>query len=1338
MTAIDELDAKIADAMPGDRHALRGRLRSIRQAQKAGRPFDRNLTRLTRELERSVERFTARRAGVPAVTFDGDLPIHARLEEIGATLRDNPVIVLCGETGSGKSTQLPKLCLHLGRGIGGLIGHTQPRRIAARSVAARVAEELKVPLGGPVGFKVRFADSTTPNTYIKLMTDGILLAETQGDRFLNQYDTLIIDEAHERSLNIDLLLGYLKRMLPRRPDLRVIVTSATIDVERFSDFFTIGGRPAPVISVEGRTYPVEVRYQPPRSAASETGDGNNNGEGDGEADPMQNLVGAVQDVCREGHGDVLVFLPTEREIREAARLLRSRPLPGDYGGMTSEILPLYGRLSAAEQSRVFERHPHRRIVLATNVAESSITVPNIRYVVDAGTARISRYSARSGVQRLPIEAVSKASADQRKGRCGRVGPGICVRLYEEQDYETREDYTPPEIQRTNLAAVILQLKALGLGEIEQFPFLDPPRPATIKDGYDTLYELCAIDQARELTAIGQALAKLPVDPRVGRMILAGQDEGCLKEVLIIAAILELQDPRERPVEKQQAADEAHRKFLDADSDFIAFLNLWNFIRKLKDESSRSKLRRACQKNFLSYNRVREWEDIHRQLVQLAEQAGYQPRRSNGLLEKLATPATDAGDGKGSAASRFAGADSLHRALLAGLLANLALKGETAEYTGSGGQKFFLWPGSGLISKKPKWCVAAELVETTRRYARTAARVNPAWIEPLAGHLIQKSYSGPRWDAVGGRVVADEKVTLFGLPVVPRRTANYGPIEPSIARTLFIQTGLVEGDWETPQKFFEHNRKLFAEVTELLTKTRRLDLLKGDAAHFQFYDQRLPADVYDAPTLARWVKGSGPAAATSLFMTKSDIVKDTAAPVAEGDFPDAIVLGGATLPLEYHLEPGSAEDGVTVVVPKEAVNQLRPERLGWLVPGLLEEKVAALIRSLPKQVRTAFVPVPQTAKDVLSRLRFGQGEVEPAIAAELSRIAGERITAGMFDATRLPQHLRMNLRVTDDAGATVAAGRDVAALQTQLGGAASVAFSQSAGAGDWHRDGLTDWSWGDLPVTVELQRGGVKLAGYPAVVDQQDAVGLRLLDTLPGAIRGSRAGLRRLFLLAQGRVVKSQVDHLPDLDRLLMNLATLRPPGDLRRQLAVLVADRALFPTSDDELPRTQSDWQQRSIAARGRIAVAAQDVQALLGPLSQQWQQVRLLLDDRHPPQWQAAVSDVRSQLERLFQGDFLIETPWPWLVQVPRYLTGIKQRFEKLASGGLERDRQLSATLVPRWQSFLKREEELRGAEPSAKLIQYRWMLEEYRVSLFAQSLGTAVTVSEPRLEKLWAKIRF
>lgn len=1338
MDSLDNLEEKIALALPKDRRFFHGRLRSMRRAAKAGKPFDRNLGKFQQDLEGSLEQWRLRQDSVPQVSYAGDLPIHARVDEIITTIRDNSVTIVCGETGSGKSTQLPKICLEAGRGVAGTIGHTQPRRIAARSIATRLAEELKVPLGNQVGFKVRFTDVTKPTTHVKLMTDGILLAETQGDRLLESYDTIIIDEAHERSLNIDLLLGYLKTILPRRPDLRVIVTSATIDVDRYREFFTTDDGPAPLISVEGRTYPVDVRYQPPEET----------GEERREPDPLTNLVTAIEDLCSESFGDSLVFVPTERDIREVARLLRGRTLPGDHAGATSEILPLYGRLSAAEQSRVFQPHPHRRIVIATNVAESSITVPNIRYVVDSGTARISRYSARSGVQRLPIEPIAQASADQRAGRCGRVGPGICVRLYSQEDYESREAYTPPEIQRTNLAAVILQLKTLGLGEIDGFPLLDPPKPGTIRDGYDTLFELGALDEQRELTNIGRQLAKLPVDPRVGRMVLAGHEERCLREVLIIAAALELQDPRERPLEHQQAADQAQRRFLSAESDFISYLKLWKFIKEQQRQLSRSQLRKMCQKVFLSYNRLREWQDIHRQLVQLADEAKLNRGAGIELLERLdEDEGTADGEqqnqrGRGGRRRRHdrtltEAYDALHRALLTGLLSNIALKkDESNEYTGSGGQTLRLWPGSGLIEQKPKWVIAAELIETRARYARCAARINPKWIEPLAPHLVKRSYGDPRWNGASGRVLADERVALFGLPIVPRRSANYGPLDPGAARTLFIQNGLVEGDWENPPAFYRQNRELIAEIEEFLSKTRRLDLLRGEAAHFAFYDQRLPEEVYDGPTLSRWIKQAPRDSALGLRLRKSDLVRDEAENVAESDFPAEIDSGGIRLPLEYQLEPGTEDDGVTVVVPQAALGQLSPDRLSWLVPGLLEEKVAALIRSLPKPVRTAFVPVPQTTREIAPQITFGKGDLETTLAGLLSRMAGELIEPAMFAADRLPNHLRMNVRVVDDEGNTISTGRDLAELSRHHGTAGAVSPQNDAMASQWHRDGLTDWVWNNLPESIPLQRGDTMFPSYPTIVDQETAVGLRLFDSSDRAVDESQRGLRRLFLLGNRKAIRAQVDWLPELDRNLLNLSTLIAPGLLRGQLVELMAARALTNTG---LPLSRTEAEYREMLKRGRnqISVAAQDIQSLLGPLADRWQAVKLWLERRHPPQWQPALDDVRSQIEHLFPPDFLLRTRWEWLAQYPRYLKAIVLRIEKLSAGGLERDRRLMADIAPHWRAYLDKRHTLTDGASAAKLDRFHGMIEEYRVSLFAQTLGTSITISAKRLEKAAARIK-
>ena len=975
-----ELFSLIDAAMQADRFPLRRRLQTMEQTTRQGQAIDRNLARWKQDVERSTALHEQRKAKRPQPTFDDELPISARRQEIAQALSQHQVIVVCGETGSGKSTQLPKICLELGRGVSGLIGHTQPRRIAARSIAARLAEELGRPLGQDVGFKIRFTDTTSPLCHIKLMTDGILLAESQGDRFLSQYDTLIIDEAHERSLNIDFLLGYIHRLLPRRRDLKIIITSATIDAQRFAAYFEPVAGKVPVLEIEGRTYPVDLLYRPQQ--ADEAGE---------EPDWEQCVAQAIEELARIDRGHILLFVPTERDIRAAAKTLRGRSWPGDVGGKQTEILPLYGRLSTQEQNRVFKPYPHRRIVIATNVAESSLTVPGIRYVVDTGTARISRYSARSKVQRLPIEPISQASADQRKGRCGRVGPGVCVRLYSEEDYQTRDRFTPPEIQRTNLASVILQTKALNLGPLEEFPFLDPPKPAAVTDGYKTLFELSALDDQRSLTELGRRISRLPVDPRIARIILAGHDENCLHEILIIASALELQDPRDRPAEKQAAADEAHAQFAHPESDFLSYLKLWDFFRKVEHDLSHSKLRRACQQNFLSFNRMREWIDVHQQLVQLTDEAGLKQH------------------------ARRDDYGAIHRALLTGLLSNIALRGECNEYTGAGGQKFFLWPGSGLFAQKPKWVVAAELVETSRRYLRTAGKIDADWIEPLAQHLVNRSYSNPRWEAKSGNIVADEKVSLFGLVIVPQRRVNYGPIDPVVSRDLFIRHALLAGELTPPPEFLKHNQQLIIDCENLQAKARRANLMLGEQARYDFYAELLPADVFDAARFRRWWLKEQQTHPRLLFMKPSDVMLDESDLLRPGDFPDALDLGRIQLPLEYHLEPGSEEDGITLTVPQAGLNQVLPARLGWLVPGLLEEKLVALIKTLPKPLRRLFVPVPDTAKKVMAELQFGEGHFTATVARILSKMGGQAVSVEAFQEDKLPKHLQMQVRVVDDQG-----------------------------------------------------------------------------------------------------------------------------------------------------------------------------------------------------------------------------------------------------------------------------------------------------------------------------------
>jgi ATP-dependent helicase HrpA len=1309
MTALADLEQRIDEAMPADRRRLRQLLRSVQGAQRAGKPFDRSLARLTTDLEQSIARRQARRGGVPKITYDDELPISARRVEIAQAIRDHAVVIVCGETGSGKSTQLPKICLELGRGIDGLIGHTQPRRIAARSVAARIAEELGSSLGADVGFKVRFTDTTSPRTYIKLMTDGILLAESQHDRFLDQYDTIILDEAHERSLNIDFLIGYLHRLLPRRRDLKLIVTSATIDAARFAQHFATSAGPAPVIEVSGRTYPVDIRYRPVEPDDDSP-----------HPDWLRGTLSAIDEVGRIDHGDMLIFMPTERDIHETAKVLRGRPLPGDPTGRSTEILPLYARLSVAEQQRVFHPRGKRRIVIATNVAESSLTVPGIRFVIDPGTARISRYSSRSKMQRLPIEAVSRASADQRAGRCGRVGPGICIRLYDAEDYEQRERFTPPEIQRTNLASVILQAKALGLGELEDFPFLDPPRPETVRDGYRTLFELGAIDDAHELTELGRRLARLPVDPRIGRMVLAGVDEGRLHEVLIIAAALESQDPRDRPLDKQQAADECHAQFAHPDSDFLAYLKLWDFFHHLKETLSRSKLERACRQNFLSYVRMREWLDVHRQLLELVEEGGAGPHARAAL--KARRPAIDDNPAP------------VHRALLTGLLSSVAFRAEGNEYTVAGGVKANVWPGSGAFAGKPKWIMAAELVETTRKYLRTVARIDPDWIEPLAGHLVNRAFSDPHWDREAAAPFIHERVSLFGLVIVPRRRKRLGPIDPALARELFIRHALVAGEFDSRAACLAHNRALIEQMQSLEDKARRRDLLRDDDAQTDFYEARIPADVFDGQRFERWIKEAERGQPDLLRMSPADLLHEAEHGVQPEQFPDELRSGEMQLPLDYRYDPTAADDGVTLTVPIEALGQLDRQRLAWLVPGLLEDKIAALVKSLPKSIRTRFVPIPDTARRIAAEIPFGHGVLPAVVAAALTRLSGQPVAPGDFQEDKLPTHLRMNVRVVDAAGHEQAAGRDLAEVRKALGVEATAGLPAIDDA-RWNSDDLTRWDFGELPAQVELPRGGLTVPGFPALVDRGESVALRLLETAGRAERETRGGLRRLFLLAAGREIKPQVDHLPALGQARLQSAGLPDAGRLRDEVALLLVDRAFI--GERPFPRDEDSFKRGLTEGRKRLAAAAQEVANLLGALLPAYQGARLAIERTTAATCRYARDDVQAQLDELTAAGFLTRTPWEWLTHVPRYLKAIQLRLEKLTTGRLAQDQRHQADLAPRVKSYRERAASNRElAIDDPHLDQYRWMLEEFRVSLFAQELGTSLTVSAKRLDKQWALV--
>ncbi|MCR9199520.1 MAG: ATP-dependent RNA helicase HrpA [Planctomycetaceae bacterium] len=1386
MSSSAEIERQIASAMRSDQFRLRRSLQSVRRAEKAGKPFDRNLDKLTQQLQRSLALREKRAASVPKITYPAELPVVERKEEIADCIRDHQVIVVCGETGSGKSTQLPKIALELGRGIGGVIGHTQPRRIAARSIATRLADELQCTAGKEVGYRIRFNDASGPETLIRLMTDGIMLAETQSDRFLDQYDTIIVDEAHERSLNIDFLLGYLKRLLPRRRDLRLIITSATIDAERFSEHFTVDGQPAPILLVEGRTFPVDIQYRPliEDEPAAPTLPGKEPRPAPQERDWLDGVTSAVDELAQIDSGHILVFLPTERDIREADRVLSGRRYAGDTAKQPTQVVPLFGRLSMADQAKVFQPYDHRRIVLATNVAESSLTVPGIRYVVDTGTARISRYSARSRMQRLPVEPVSQASANQRAGRCGRIAPGICLRLYDEDNFAQREAFTPPEIQRTNLAAVILRTMHLNLGRLEDFPFIDPPRPTTVREGYKTLLELGAIQQRGsehqedfQLTKRGRQMARLPVEPRISRMILAAIDEGSVPEVMVIASALEVQDPRDRPMDKQQAADEAHEQFRHEDSDFLTLLNLWDTFHEQKKALSSGQLRKWCKKNFLSWMRMREWIDVHRQLRDLLKDSGDDELKRAAAKHPVRDRRNDFG--------------CIHRALMTGLLANLAWKSAEREYTGAGGNKLVIWPGSSLSSKKPRWFVAAELIETSQRFGRVLARIQPEWIEPLAEHLVKRDYSEPHWDSKAGNVMCFEKVTLWGLPVVPRRKTSYSKVNPVEARKLLIQHGLVElallyghteeerpsdfdeeerellrGDrsrltpgkstladpdsaafraagggkgrgWAKDFPFLTHNVSVLQSIKQLQARTRRHDLLPGEETLFEFYDSHIPADVSNRDRLRRWYQKTRRTNPGVLQFHEEQFTDGQLENESTDDFPNTMQVGPMLLPLSYQLDPGKDADGVTISVPVDALDQLDQSRLTWLVPGLVEQKVTALIRSLPKSLRRAFVPAPDTARQILERLTFGKGNLVMTVAAELTALSGQGVRTEDFDLDSLPEHLLINVRLVDNKRKTIAEGRNIDALRNEIQQHEenkTLPITRSPEEQQWLRKGFTKWDWADLPPHIEITRAGMKLKAYPSLKDEQKSVALTLCQTAAEATSVLRQGLRRLILLQDYDRVNRQIIHLPELST-IQKLAHYIPGMDVKEQLRLLLVERAWL--SPKDLPRTKAAFTPFVVEGRKRVFAVVQEIQKLIPVTLRDHKHLQAELSTTDVPDWRILLASMHGQLASLIHPRFLEDTPWPWLIQFPRYLQCIRQRLDRLNSGGLQKE----MTLYRDFQQYENRywertKEHNRQHRSDPMLSHYRWMLEEFRVSLFTPKLGTAIRISGPQLDAHWQKV--
>ncbi|MGV4888527.1 ATP-dependent RNA helicase HrpA [Streptomyces viridosporus] len=1311
--ALGALASRLTELSLRDAHRLGRRLEGARKIRK---PEARAavLAEIEAETVRAEERMAERRLRVPEIRYPEQLPVSQKKDEIAEAIRDHQVVIVAGETGSGKTTQIPKICLELGRGVRGMIGHTQPRRIAARTVAERVAEELETPLGEAVGWKVRFTDQVNPDaTFIKLMTDGILLAEIQTDRELRAYDTIIIDEAHERSLNIDFLLGYLAQLLPKRPDLKVVITSATIDPERFSRHFG----DAPIIEVSGRTYPVEVRYRPLLEEDSD----------DADRDQITAITDAVEELMAEGPGDILVFLSGEREIRDTADALTKKQY------RFTEVLPLYARLSHAEQHRVFQRHSGRRIVLATNVAETSLTVPGIKYVIDPGFARISRYSHRTKVQRLPIEPISQASANQRKGRCGRTSDGICIRLYSEDDFLSRPEFTDAEILRTNLASVILQMTAAGLGDIEKFPFIDPPDHRNIRDGVQLLQELGALDATQKdprkrLTETGRKLAQLPVDPRLARMVLEAERNGCVREVMVVAAALSIQDPRERPADKQTQADQQHARFRDETSDFLAYLNLWRYVREQQKERGSSSFRRMCKQEYLNFLRIREWQDIYTQLRTVAKQMGIH-------LNDQDAPA-----------------DRIHVSLLAGLLSHIGMKdvkeskdsgpggrkdGGRNEYLGARNAKFAIFPGSALFKKPPRFVMSAELVETSRLWARVNAKIEPEWVEPLAEHLLKRTYSEPHWEKDQAAVMAYEKVTLYGVPIVAQRKVNYGRIDPEVSRELFIRNALVEGDWRTHHKFFAANRRLLTEVEELEHRARRRDILVDDETLFDFYDQRVPEHVVSGAHFDSWWKRKRHEQPDFLDFEREMLIRESAEAVTKADYPDTWQQGPLKFRVTYQFEPGADADGVTVHIPLQVLNQVTDEGFDWQIPGLREEVVTELIRSLPKPIRRNYVPAPNYARAFLEKAVPLQEPLTTTMARELKRMVGVPFDTEDFDWSKVPDHLKITFRIVDERRRKLAEDKDLEALKLRLKPKARKALSQAAaataerrGGESLERTGLTEWTIGTLTRVFETRRAGQPVKAYPALVDDGDTVSVRLFDTEAEQAEAMWKGTRRLILLGiPVNPAKFASEKLSNAQKLALSA---NPHGSVQAlfdDCAMAAADKLIAdfggPVWDEESYRKLYDKVRAEIV--DTTVRAVDQVQQVLAA----WQACERRLKGVRSPALLPNLQDVRKQLDALVRPGFVTETGLRRLPDLMRYLVAADRRLQQMPTN-VQRDTTRMAKVHEMQDEYAWLLEQMPQGRPVPSSVRdIRWMIEELRVSYFAHALGTAYPVSDKRIVK-------
>jgi ATP-dependent helicase HrpA len=1272
-----EVEAAIDACMIRDRHRFR------REAEKGSERW----RKLEPEVARSKALADRRRALLPKPVYPPALPVSGKADEIMGILRQHQVLILAGETGSGKTTQIPKICLGLGRGVFGRIGHTQPRRVAARNVSQRIAEELGVQFGKEVGYQVRFTDQSGPETLLKVMTDGVLLQETQSDRFLESYDTIIIDEAHERSLNIDFLLGYIKRILPKRPDLKLIVTSATIDVERFSRHFN----DAPILEVSGRMFPVEVHYRPLEDTdrQRDADERVRNGILDAVAEiiQMERASGGLAK-ARRGQSDILVFLPGEREIRETAQDLRRAQL------RDVEILPLYSRLSVAEQNRVFAPHTGRRIVLATNVAETSLTVPGIRYVIDPGLARISRYSVRSKVQRLPVEAISQASANQRMGRCGRVSEGVCFRLFAEEDFLSRDEFTEPEILRTNLAAVILQMLTLKLGEMAQFPFVEKPEQRQINDGFALLRELEAVSPAKQITRLGRDVARLPVDLRLARMLVQSHREGCVAEMLIIVSALAIIDPRERPHDFQAASDQSHRLHWHERSDFLSLVNLWRQYEDERAARSSGQLRKYCRDHFLNFLRMREWRDVHRELRLMAREMG---------MRENPEPADY---------------PSVHRSILSGLLGNIGEKGGDNEYLGTRNRRHFIFPGSSQSSPKPRWIVAAELTETTRLFARTVAGIDPEWIEPLAGHLVSRTHHDPYYDVTLGQVMALEQVTLYGLVIVKRRAVSFAGVDAGQARAVFVQMALVEQAMRSDARFYVHNKQLVEAVERLESKTRRRDILVSPMAIFQFYDERLPQDVSSVQALDQWRNQAEKNDSGILCMTREDLMRNEVV-LSEAQFPDEIEVRDMRLKLNYHFDPQHQDDGVSVSVPASVLHQVPKAQLDWLIPGLLRDKCVALIKSLPKNLRKNFVPAPDYVDRAIENMQYDGRVLKLTLGERLRQLTGVRIPEDAWGETSLDDHLAMNVKVLDKAGQIVGVGRDLNRLIGEFGSAGE---STGSVAHPFERTGVTDWDF-ELPERVTFREAGVEINGYPTVQAEGDTVSLRVLDNKAKAARATMQGTLALIMRRLPDRVRYVRKNLPGFTRIALHYSTIGRESDLRDELTAAIFRYTFI--DDKALVRTAADFAER-LQARGELIDVMNRVTNIVAESVAGAHEIRRGLDQSTP-----AHQDVNEQLQRLLSPGFLNSLPFAWLRHVPRYIKAAANRVQKLDEN--------PARDVAQMREVQEAQERIDGMtdqiDASAELLQYRWMLEEFRVSLFAQNLGTSLPVSGKRLRKQWQK---